>query len=170
MNINIRTGKIEDLQEIMALIARCVTVMQAGGSDQWDDQYPNREVIGVDLQRGTLFAAEGEGRILGIIVLDESQDEQYQTMNWKQIEGPHLMMHRLAVDPEAQGQGVARKLIAFSEEYAVRSGYKSLRLDTYAKNTAALKLYQGLGYDLRGEVNYPGRALGFPVFEKVLDK
>ena len=74
MNINIRTGKIEDLQEIMALIARCVTVMQAGGSDQWDDQYPNREVIGVDLQRGTLFAAEGEGRILGIIVLDESQD------------------------------------------------------------------------------------------------
>lgn len=168
MNMNIRTGRIEELQEIMALIARCVAVMQAGGSDQWDDQYPNREVIGEDLQRGTLFAAEGEGRILGIIVLDESQDEQYETINWKQLKGPHLMMHRLAVDPKAQGQGVARKLIAFSEEYAVREGYTSLRLDTYAKNTAALKLYQGLGYDLRGEVNFPGRAASFPVFEKVL--
>lgn len=41
MNMNIRTGRIEDLQEIMALVARCVTFMQAGGSDQWDDQYPN---------------------------------------------------------------------------------------------------------------------------------
>ncbi|MEC0201549.1 GNAT family N-acetyltransferase [Paenibacillus lautus] len=168
MNINIRTGRIEDLQEIMALIARCVSVMQAGGSDQWDDQYPNREIIGEDLQRGTLFAAEGEGRILGIIVLDESQAAQYQTINWKQEDGPHLMMHRLAVDPEAQGQGVARKLIAFSEEYAMREGYTSLRLDTYAKNTAALRLYQGLGYDLRGEVKFPGRAASFPVFEKVL--
>lgn len=168
MNMNIRTGRMEDLEEIMALIARCVTVMQAGGSDQWDDQYPNREVIGEDLQRGTLFAAEGEGRILGIVVLDESQAEQYQTISWKQDEGPHLMMHRLAVDPEAQGQGVARNLIAFSEEYAMREGYTSLRLDTYAKNTAALKLYQGLGYDLRGEVNFPDRAASFPVFEKVL--
>ncbi len=168
MNINIRTGRIEDLQEIMALIARCVSVMQAGGSDQWDDQYPNREVIGEDLQRGTLFAAEGEGRILGIVVLDESQAEQYQTINWRQVEGPHLMMHRLAVDPEAHGQGIARKLVAFSEEYGTREGYRSLRLDTYAKNTAALKLYQGLGYDLRGEVNFPGRVASFPVFEKVL--
>lgn len=168
MNLNIRTGRTEDLQEIMALIARCVTVMQAGGSDQWDDQYPNREVIGEDLQHGTLFAAESEGHIMGIVVLDESQDEQYRTISWKQDEGPHLMMHRLAVDPEAQGQGVARKLIAFSEEYAMREGYTSLRLDTYAKNKAALKLYQGLGYDLRGEVNFPDRAASFPVFEKVL--
>lgn len=168
MNLNIRTGRTEDLQEIMALISRCVTVMQAGGSDQWDDQYPNREVIGEDLQHGTLFAAESEGHIMGIVVLDESQDEQYRTISWKQEEGPHLMMHRLAVDPEAQGQGVARKLIAFSEEYAMREGYTSLRLDTYAKNKAALKLYQGLGYDLRGEVNFPDRAASFPVFEKVL--
>ena len=32
MNMNIRTGRIEELQEIMALIARCVAVMQAGGA------------------------------------------------------------------------------------------------------------------------------------------
>jgi len=77
------------------------------------------------------------------------------------------MMHRLAVDPQAQGQGVARKLIEFAENYAVREGYTSIRLDTYNKNTAALKLYRGLGYDERGEVNYPGKAASFPVFEKV---
>ncbi|GAA0850935.1 GNAT family N-acetyltransferase [Bifidobacterium pullorum subsp. gallinarum] len=167
MNIEIRTGRSEDIQEIMGLIARCVQVMQAGGSDQWDEFYPNRDVIGEDLRKGTLFVAEGEGRILGIVVLDETQDEQYQTINWKQAEGPHLMMHRLAVDPKAQGKGIARKLVAFSEEYGIRGGYSSLRLDTYSKNASALKLYQGLGYDLRGEVNFPGRVASFPVFEKV---
>jgi len=167
MSIKIRTGRRDELQEIMALIARCVKVMQAGGSDQWDEQYPNRDVIGEDLQRGTLFVAEGNERILGIVVLDEHQDEQYGRIDWKQTEGPNLMMHRLAVDPQAQGQGVARKLIEFAENYAVREGYTSIRLDTYNKNTAALKLYRGLGYDERGEVNYPGKAASFPVFEKV---
>lgn len=168
MKIEIRTGRIEELQEIMEMIARCVAAMQAGGSDQWDEHYPNRDVIGEDLQRGTLFVAQGDGRILGIIVLDENQAEQYRTIDWKQAEGTPLMMHRIAVDPEAQGQGIARKLIAFSEEYAVREGYNSIRLDTYAKNTAALKLYRGLGYDQRGEVNFPGRTANSPVFEKVL--
>ncbi|WP_083659749.1 GNAT family N-acetyltransferase [Paenibacillus lautus] len=73
-----------------------------------------------------------------------------------------------AIPPKIRGCLLGRKLVAFSEEYAAREGYTSLRLDTYAKNTAALKLYQGLGYDLRGEVNFPGRTASFPVFEKVL--
>ncbi|PQP89075.1 N-acetyltransferase, partial [Paenibacillus sp. AR247] len=144
-----------------------VQVMQEGGSDQWDDEYPNRDVIGEDLSRGTLFAAEGDGRILGIMVLDQHQDEQYDKIPWTETEGPHLMMHRIAVDPMAQGQGIARKLVAFAEQFAQENGYKSIRLDTYAKNAPALKLYRGLGYDQRGEVNYPGREAGFPAFEKV---
>ncbi|MNN72431.1 putative acetyltransferase [compost metagenome] len=77
-------------------------------------------------------------------------------------------MHRLAVHPEVQGKGIARKLIAFAEEYARQSGYSSIRLDTYSKNTRALALYPSLGYERRGEVFFPHRAVSFPVFEKVL--
>ncbi len=153
----------------MEMIARCVAVMQAGGSDQWDSQYPNRDVISEDIKQGTLFVAESEGRIRGMIVLDENQDDQYETIHWKEDDGPHLMMHRLAVDPEAQGQGIARKMVEFTEEKAVSDGYRSIRLDTYAKNAAALRLYHGLGYDLRGEVNFPGKLAAFPVFEKVIN-
>lgn len=166
MNIKIRTGRSEDLMVIMDMVSRCTKVMQDGGSDQWNDQYPNMDVIGEDLKRGALFVAEGEGRILGMVVLDQNQEEHFETVDWKQVEGPHLIMHRLAVDPLAQGQGIARKLVTFAEEFALREGFRSIRLDTYSKNVAALKLYHGLGYDLRGEVNYPGRVASFPVFEK----
>lgn len=168
MNIEIRTGRREDLNDIMEMITRCVKVMQDGGSDQWDEDYPNRDVIGEDLSRGTLFAAESEGHVVGVVVLDENQDEHYKSIEWKQEDGAHLMMHRLAVDPKVQGQGIARKLVTFSEDYAKRGGYSSIRLDTYSKNTSALKLYRGLSYDLRGEVKFPGRTATFPVFEKVL--
>ncbi|WP_068774993.1 GNAT family N-acetyltransferase [Paenibacillus sp. FJAT-26967] len=168
MTVEIRVGHREDFNDIMELLARCIKVMQDGGSDQWDNNYPNRDVIGEDLLKETLYIAEREGQILGMVVLDEHPDEQYQNIFWKQAEGPHLIMHRLAVDPKAQGQGIARRLVEFAEDHARRGGFRSIRLDTYSKNTAALKLYQGLNYDRRGEVIYPGRVASFQVFEKVL--
>ena len=152
----------------MELIARCIKVMRDSGSDQWDESYPNREVIAQDLERGTLYVCEEDGAVAGIIVLDENQAEEYGTIHWKQNQGPNLIMHRLAVHPEVQGKGLARRLIAFAEDYAAHSGYASIRLDSYTKNASALKLYNRLGYDRRGEVNFPGKMASFPVFEKVL--
>lgn len=166
-DVLIRIGQLEQLDEIMGLMARCIQVMRDSGSDQWDETYPNREVIAEDLRRGTLFAAESGGVVVGIVVLDERQDEEYESIVWRQPEGPNLIMHRLAVDPAAQGRGIARTLIAYAERFAQQNGYRSIRLDTYAKNASALKLYRGLGYDQRGEVNFPRRVAVFPVFEKV---
>ncbi|MNI68827.1 Acetyltransferase YpeA [compost metagenome] len=77
-------------------------------------------------------------------------------------------MHRLAVHPEIQGKGIARRLLAFAEDQAAREGYSSIRMDTYAKNDRALSLYLRLGYEVRGEVRFPGRIANFPVMEKLL--
>lgn len=166
----IRRAQIEEAGEIMNLISKCVQVMQAGGSDQWDEKYPNREVITEDIHNGTLFVCIDNEAVAGIIVLDENQAEQYRTIEWSQEQGTQLIMHRLAVHPEIQGKGIARKLIAFAEELAISSGYSSIRLDTYAKNAKALKLYPSLGYTQRGEIHFPGRTAMFPVFEKVLNR
>lgn len=164
----IRKAQSHEIGEIMELIAKCVQVMQAGGSDQWDDSYPNQEIISSDIENGTLYAYVDNGAIAGILVLDENQSELYRDIKWTQEQGPHLVMHRLAVHPEVQGKGIARKLIAFAEEHARISGYTSIRMDTYTKNTRALAIYPNLGYEQRGEIFFPGRTASFPVFEKVL--
>lgn len=169
MELQIRAGRPEDLDEIMELIGRCIQVMRQGGSDQWNDDYPNRKVLEEDLRGGVLFAAELKGELAAIVVLDEHQDEEYETIVWRDTEGPCLLMHRLAVDPSQQGRGIARRMVGFAETYARLQGYRSLRLDTYARNAAALKLYRGLGYEQRGEVRFPGRLDVFPVFEKILE-
>ncbi|OKP92931.1 GCN5 family acetyltransferase [Paenibacillus sp. P32E] len=164
----IRIARKDEIGEIMELISKCVQVMQDGGSDQWNDTYPNREVIGKDIADGTLYVCVDQAAIAGIIVLDNNQAEQYEAIDWLEVKGPNLIMHRLAVHPEVQGKGIARKLIAFAEEYARSSGYTSIRLDTYAMNNKTLVLYPSLGYERRGEVDFPGRTANFPVFEKVL--
>ncbi|MEK4881917.1 MULTISPECIES: GNAT family N-acetyltransferase [Paenibacillus] len=168
MGTEIRRARKDEIDEIMELIAKCVQVMQAGGSDQWDEHYPNREIISLDIERGNLWVCEENNAVAGILVLDEHQSEQYEKIDWKETQGPHLIMHRLAVHPEVQGKGIARRLSTYAEEYARQNGYSSIRLDTYAKNTRALALYPKLGYDRRGEVTFPGRTANFPVFEKVL--
>ncbi|MNC04374.1 Acetyltransferase YpeA [compost metagenome] len=165
---DIRKARTEDMEEIMKLIARCVQVMQAGGSDQWDDSYPNREIIQKDIEQGTLYTYIDNGAVAGILVLDEHPNELYREIQWRQEQGKALIMHRLAVHPEAQGKGIARKLTAYAEQYAQEAGYSSIRLDTYSKNTPALALYPKLGYERRGEIFFPQRTASFPVFEKVL--
>lgn len=164
----IRQGRMDDLERIMALIAECVRVMQEGGSDQWNESYPNRDVIAEDIEQGTLYVFEDDGTPAGIIVLDENEAEEYLSIDWVQKEGRHLVMHRLAVHPEIQGKGIARRLLAFAEDQAAREGYSSIRMDTYAKNDRALSLYLRLGYEVRGEVRFPGRIANFPVMEKLL--
>ncbi|OMD08620.1 GNAT family N-acetyltransferase [Paenibacillus odorifer] len=170
MDTEIRRARKDEIDEIMELIVKCVQVMQAGGSDQWDEHYPNREIISRDIERGNLWVCEENNAVAGILVLDEHQSEQYGKIDWTETQGPHLIMHRLAVHPEVQGKGIARRLSTYAEEHARQNGYSSIRLDTYAKNTRALALYPKLGYDLRGEVTFPGRTANFPVFEKVLEK
>lgn len=51
MNIKIRVGREEDLNDIMALITRCIQVMRGSGSDQWNESYPNHEVWGSKFSR-----------------------------------------------------------------------------------------------------------------------
>lgn len=154
----------------MDLISKCVQVMQAGGSDQWDDSYPNREIIAADIDQGSLFVCMDSGAIAGIIVLDENQAEQYGAVAWEERQGPHLVMHRLAVHPEFQGKGIARQLIAFAEEYARRNRYSSIRMDTYAKNERVLKIYPGLGYVQRGEIHFPAVRPHFQCLRKSLGR
>lgn len=101
----IRKALREEIGEIMELIAKCVQVMQAGGSDQWDESYPNREVIGLDIERGTLYVYIDNEAIAGIIVLDENQAEQYGEIRWSQEQGRHLIMHRLHCSSGGAGQG-----------------------------------------------------------------
>ncbi|WP_244905514.1 GNAT family N-acetyltransferase [Paenibacillus physcomitrellae] len=153
----------------MSMIGRVVRVMNEGGNEQWGEDYPTEDIIAGDLERGTMcIAATEDGQVLGMMVLDDNQDEQYANIDWQQKQGPNLIMHRLAVDPNAQGRGIASRLIAFAEQYAQDNGYKSVRLDTYAKNITAQGLYLKLGYEVRGKINYPAREADFPVFEKVL--
>lgn len=61
------------------------------------------------------------------------------------------------VAPYARGHGLARLLIARAEEYAAATGVKVLNLDLRETQSAAIALYEGLGYQCWGR--HPAYAL-----------
>ena len=63
-----------------------------------------------------------------------------------------MVLHTLAVDPDRSGRGFGTRFVRFYEQYAKDHGCMYLRMDTNVINSAARKLYRGLGYQEVGMV------------------
>lgn len=74
--------------------------------------------------------------------------EEYALADWSyDVPADQVMvMHTLAVEPEAKGKGYGAKFLAYYEEYALKHGCHYLRIDTMETNQYARTLYQRLGY------------------------
>ena len=87
---------------------------------------------GGQVRRGIVSVAEDDGAVAGLIVLVEMPD--------------HILVENVAVDPERQGEGVGRGLLAFAEQRARAAGLGEVRLYTHVKMTENRALYARLGY------------------------
>jgi ribosomal protein S18 acetylase RimI-like enzyme len=149
----IRAGQTHQIDEIISVTKACGKHLVENGIDQWDENYPDRASIEHDLATQSLFIYEEENIILGLVVLNESHDEEYNQIDWLTAESAkNLIVHRLAVLPSSQGKGIARKLMDHAEFYASEQGYDSIRLDTFSQNPRNQKFYQNRGYTELGSV------------------
>ncbi|MCH2223716.1 MAG: GNAT family N-acetyltransferase [Crocinitomicaceae bacterium] len=149
----ITIGQAHQIDEIISVTKACGRHLFENGIDQWDANYPDRESIKNDLETESLFVYQEENIILGLVVLNESQDEEYAEIDWLTDDNAkNLIVHRLAVSPEHQGKGIARKLMDHAEAYGVKQGYTSIRLDTFSQNPRNQKFYRNRGYTELGSV------------------
>jgi len=91
-----------------------------------DDDYPHH------VAAGEVFVTEREGAVAAFCVLVAAPD--------------HLLLDNVAVDPERQGEGLGRTMIAFAESEARARGYGELRLFTHERMAANIALYARLGF------------------------
>jgi ribosomal protein S18 acetylase RimI-like enzyme len=154
-----------DLDPIMHLIAAVVAHMRSQGIEQWDNFYPDRPTFAADLAANSLYVAKSNDTLLGVIALDEQQFDGWKPAPWT-ITGRILSVHRLAVDPSVQRQGIATRLMDFAEGFARRNDFAAIRLDTHSLNTAALNFYTRRNYRLAGSGQF--RKGIFHFFEKAV--
>lgn len=164
----VRRATLADLPAILTLVRRVVPLMHASGNFQWSADYPNEAVFRADIAQNHLWVAELDDTLAGLAALTQDQDAEYAQADWDVTE-PALVTHRLAVDPAAQGKGIALALMAEAETQAVAQGLRVLRVDTNSENTATQRLFPKLGYRFAGEITLAFRpGLRFLCYEKRL--
>lgn len=66
-------------------------------------------------------------------------------------QSPAAFLHRLCIHPQMRGMGLSKHLLSGAESVAAAHGATRCVLDVYEKNTAALALYKGAGYETVSE-------------------
>ncbi len=111
--------------------------------------YPTERTARDALEADTLFVLERDGVIAAAAKIDRNQVPEYADAPWRYPDAPDdqvMVLHTLVVDPAFAGKGCGKRFVAFYEEHAQTWGCPYLRMDTNAKNTAARRLYNRLGY------------------------
>lgn len=110
--------------------------------------YPSRASALEALERDEMFVLEANGAVAASARINRTQGAEYRRAAWRTAapDGRVMVLHTLAVDPKFRGRGFGTQFVDFYERYARENGCPYLRMDTNEINTAARRLYAGLGY------------------------
>lgn len=159
-----------DLENLFSITKRCGKHMINQCIFQWNDFYPSKEILQKDIELQQIWKLEIENKIIGIIVLTEIEDAEYDNVKWLTEHCKNLYIHRLAIDPSFQGKGYAQKLMNFAENYAIKNKYASIRLDTFSQNKRNQQFYKQQNYIQLEAIYFPNQSeFPFYCFEKILN-
>ncbi len=163
--LTLRAARADDLEAVAAIYRRATQDMDAHGIFQWDGIYPSKAVLLSDIDSAEMLLVCSSEHVVGAVVLNERQDEEYALGTWLHGE-PAAVVHRLCIDPACQHLGYGRQAMLLSEAALKARGFRTVRLDAFSQNPHALKLYESLGYRKAGEVTF--RKGLFYLYEKSL--
>ena len=155
---------MDDFGRIEKLYGDCIADLNKKGIHQWDERYPNTATITDGIHSGCQYLFEEEHALIGSIILNQIQSEQWNSMPWKYALGKVLIMHTLAIDPAVQGKGYGQSALDACIAFGVDNGYAAMRLDVFSENPAAIRLYEKNGFERVGEVIFPFKPEGHQVY------
>ena len=158
-----------DLSDILTLFENVKKALNEKGMYQWPDHYPSIDQFKSAIEEKEVWIVKIDGQIAGTYTLNAQQDASYAQIKWKYQQGESLVLHRLAIDPEFQGQGLGRSLVEHALQTAVDKNADHMRLDTWSRNPASVKLYSTMGFErAKGFCYFHGHTEPFYCFEKKL--
>ena len=124
-----------------------------------------------DIEEESLYVYLKKEKIVGCIMFSEKKDPLYNTVNWLTPDNKNLYIHRLAVHPKSQRQGIARQLMDFAEDFGEKKRMESIRLDTFSQNPRNIRFYKARGYLNLGDVYFENQSEDpFHCFEKLIKR
>lgn len=165
----VRKAKMDEIPILWDILQEAILKRKEEGSEQWQDGYPNPEVIRKDIEKEAGYVLITNNQVVGycaVYINDEPEYERIQG-NWLSNQD-FVVFHRLAIASNQLGKGWAKTIFEFIEDFALNNSTYSVKADTNFDNLAMLHLFEKFGYTYCGEVYFRGSPR--KAFEKMLPK
>lgn len=163
--MNIELARIEDIENINILFREVVKNMHDKGIFMWNDKYPFL-TFETDILDNNLYLIKEKDEVVGSFVLSDIGNPDFNEINWNYKGKKWISLNRLAILPEKQGMGYAKRAMEYIENKVKKDGYESIRLTVYDKNEIAIMLYRKFSYIKVEEGSYYFNNMKFIGYEK----
>tara|TARA_B100000965_G_C19530870_1_gene731049 strand:- start:435 stop:944 length:510 start_codon:yes stop_codon:yes gene_type:complete len=169
MDYQFRQAKYSEASQIWQILKDAIQRRKEDGSNQWQDGYPNMEVVKRDIEKKIGFVLTRNSTIIGYSAIIINNEPDYINIEGSWLsDQDFIVYHRVAISKEFLAKGMGKKMMKLIEQYARYKNIYSLKADTNHDNIPMIKIFEKLGYSFCGIVyirQSPRRA-----YEKVLEK
>ncbi|MGL4656285.1 MAG: GNAT family N-acetyltransferase [Sarcina sp.] len=147
-----RKSELKDVERIMGIIRQAQAYLKSQGIDQWQNGYPNSQAIENDIKNDISYVLEEEGKIVATTAISFDGEPTYD----KIYDGKWLsdydfaVIHRIAVDNDYKGHGLAGKLIKETKNLCKERNVRSIRIDTHRENISMQNSIEKNGFEYCG--------------------
>ncbi|MCQ2969324.1 MAG: GNAT family N-acetyltransferase [Clostridium sp.] len=137
-----------DLSEVMKIIKDAQEYFKEQGIDQWQNNYPNEEVIKSDIENNHSYVLIKDGKVVATTVASFAGEKTYDKIyegKWL-TKDKYIVIHRVAVASTLKGLGVAGELMKNIEKLAFKNNVKSIKGDTHEDNKSMQRMFEKNGF------------------------
>lgn len=165
----LRKTRKEEVNKVMKIINEGKVSLKSNGVNQWQNGYPNEEVILVDISNDESYVLEHNDEIIGTTALSFRGEKTYDKIyEGKWISnGEYAVVHRIAVCKIDGIKSVGTEILKEVERICLLRNIKNIKIDTHEDNKVMQRLLSKNNYKYCGVIYLEDRSKRI-AFEKVI--
>lgn len=150
--MDFRIATESDIDKIMEIIKQAQEYLKKKGVEQWQDNYPNLNIINDDIDKRKGYVLEKDDTIVATVAVSFNDEKTYEKIyNGKWItENEYAVIHRIAVDNNYKGKRLSSEILAHIEIMCLQRNVHSIKVDTHKQNKSMRKMLSNNGFQYCG--------------------
>jgi GNAT superfamily N-acetyltransferase len=140
--VEVRVALPTDAETVAGVLAAAAARLAEQGHPLWTIAEVSEPAVAPHVRSGLYYLGEDDGEAVGVFRF-QLQDPAF----WPEIaQGTSAYLHKLAVAPARQGQGIAHALLGHAVRLTREKGLRFLRLDCMAGRPRLAAVYESFGF------------------------
>lgn len=131
-----------DVEDIMEIIKQAQSYLKSKGINQWQNNYPNYEIIREDIDNKYGYVLADGNNIAATVSVSFDGEKTYEAIYDGQwiTNDKFAVIHRIALHNNYKGSGVSSEFIKHIEKLCLDRDVHSIKVDTHEENLSMQNL------------------------------